>query len=104
MLPTLLGMTLYRSTLRMRDNHASHTPMLICPSSLQVFSEGQAPSGCAVNVLDDTITFYLMLKGLLDPVKEAAKLRDRLVSRISMPMCLINPQQDVRKNVIPQFP
>lgn len=42
-------------------------------------SEAQAPSGCAVNVVDDTTSVCLMLKGVLDPVKEAAKLADKQV-------------------------
>ena len=42
--------------------------------------DAQAPSGCAVNVVDDTTSVCLMLKGVLDPVKEAAKLKDKQVS------------------------
>ena len=49
------------------------------PVSLQVSSEARAPSGCGLSVLDDSITVCLMLKGLLDPVKEAAKLKIKLV-------------------------
>lgn len=46
---------------------------------MQVSSDTQAPSGCAVNVVDDTTSVCLMLKGVLDPVKEAAKLTDKQV-------------------------
>ena len=53
-------------------------------SSLQVSSDTQAPSGCAVNVVDDTTSVCLMLKGVLDPMKEAAKLTDKQVWHTSV--------------------
>ena len=49
--------------------------------------DAQAPSGCAVNVVDDTTSVCLMLKGVLDPVKEAAKLKDKQV-RILLPVVM----------------
>ena len=41
------------------------------------------PSGSAVNVVDDTTSVCLMLKGILDPVKEIAKLQDKRVSSLA---------------------
>ena len=56
-------------------------------STLQVSQESQAPSGCAVNVVDDTTSVCLMLKGVLDPVKEAAKLKDKQVGQSCLANC-----------------
>lgn len=36
------------------------------------------PDGCSVMVFDENVTIHLLLKGLLDPVKEVEKLRKRL--------------------------
>eukprot|EP01025_Chloroclados_australasicus_P060277 TRINITY_DN771_c5_g1_i1.p1 TRINITY_DN771_c5_g1~~TRINITY_DN771_c5_g1_i1.p1 ORF type:complete len:1316 (-),score=198.99 TRINITY_DN771_c5_g1_i1:331-4227(-) len=38
----------------------------------------EIPKGCGVAVVDDACTLYLMLKGILDPVKELEKLAKRL--------------------------
>ena len=54
-------------------------------ASLQVSQEAQAPSGCAVNVVDDITSVCLMLKGVLDPVKEAAKLKEKQVRQGLLP-------------------
>ncbi len=36
-----------------------------------------------MNVVDDTTSVCLMLKGILDPVKEIAKLQDKRVSSLA---------------------
>ena len=49
---------------------------------VQVSGAAEPPSGSAVNVVDDTTSVCLMLKGILDPVKEIAKLQDKRVSSL----------------------
>eukprot|EP00878_Enallax_costatus_P001054 GHUV01001189.1.p1 GENE.GHUV01001189.1~~GHUV01001189.1.p1 ORF type:complete len:843 (+),score=324.29 GHUV01001189.1:29-2530(+) len=39
---------------------------------------GSAPAGCSVAIVDDTTTVHLMLKGILDPTLELAKLEKKL--------------------------
>ena len=52
-------------------------------TTLQVSGAAEPPSGSAVNVVDDTTSVCLMLKGILDPVKEIAKLQDKRVSSLA---------------------
>ena len=52
-------------------------------ATLQVSGDAEPPSGSAVNVVDDTTSVCLMLKGILDPVKEIAKLQDKRVSSMA---------------------
>lgn len=51
--------------------------------------EQQAPKGCGVYVLNEAITVSLDLEGIVDPQKEAEKLKAKQVaSSISLSHCL----------------
>ena len=54
---------------------------------MQVLGAGEeAPPGCAVNVVNDTTSVALGLKGVLDPAKEIDKLQEKQVrSCVSCP-------------------
>ncbi len=48
-------------------------------SDLTLLGAGEAaPLGCSVAIVDDTCTAYMLLKGILDPVKEIAKLEKQV--------------------------
>lgn len=53
------------------------------PSALQVSQEAEAPSGCAVNTVDDTTVVCLKKKGVPDPIKGAANLKIKQVQRVT---------------------
>jgi len=40
-------------------------------------TDGDAPTGCAVQVVDDATTLHVLLKGLLDPAQEVGKLEKK---------------------------
>jgi len=56
---------------------------------VQVLGEGQeAPKGCGVYVVNEAITVSLDLEGIVDPQKEAEKLKAKQVDFIDCPLPL----------------
>merc|ERR1712013_562654 len=75
--------------------------------SKQVEVVDSPPSGCAIVTVNDKITAHLVLKGLVDPVKEIEKLTkkrmvlqqtlEKLLKAVKVPDYLTKVPEDIRK-------